>query len=417
MTEYAYSKKLARISSPTSMSTMCSSKSSSGAAVLLRAAMPACSSWRRSPAIVPLTTRARIDATQAIEDTREPHILAEITGAARAAARERQIFLVGENEPQDTSLLEGAVGLDALWNDDFHHTARVALTGLTDGYLHDYRGTPQELISAIKRGFLYQGQIYPWQKNPRGTSTRTVARHRFVHYLENHDQCANLGFGERLTKLASPAAVRAMTAVLLLGPELPLIFQGQETGSTKPWLFFVDHCEDLKDPVRNGRAAFVAQFARLAAPEAQSALPDPCSEETFRACVLDSVEDNAHVRLYRDLLRIRRYDPVFTEGDVDGAVLSSCVLALRFSREDAVDDRLLLVNMGPTYREASIPEPLVAPPPLMGWRVAWSSEHPEYGGHGTPPVYTREGLAIPAQAAVLLMPDPASRIARAPESK
>ena len=358
----------------------------------------------------------RLDATQSIIDDREPHILAEIARAAREAGRGRQIFLVGENEPQDSALFAEPIGLDALWNDDFHHTARVAMTGLVEGYLHDYGGTPQELLSALKRGFLYQGQFYPWQQNPRGTSTRGIARHRFVHYLENHDQCANLGFGERLAELATTSQLRAMTAVLLLGPALPMLFQGQETGARAPWLFFVDHCDELRDSIRNGRAQFVAQFARLASKEAQAALPDPCAEDTFRRCILEPIEDNAYTRLHRDLLRIRRDDPVFTDGNLDGAVLSPHVLALRFFRVDPAGDRLLLVNLGPTYRQTSVPEPLIAPPPGTGWRMMWSSEHPTYGGHGTPPVFTRKGVTLPAQSAVLVVPDPAARIVRDPKA-
>jgi maltooligosyltrehalose trehalohydrolase len=210
----------------------------------------------------------RIDATQSIFDRSPDHVVGEIARAARAAGRSRRIFVVGENEPQDSRLLGPPFELDALWNDDFHHSARVAATGLIEGYLHDYRGTAQELVSAVKRGFLYQGQLYPWQHKPRGRSTRGVARHRLVHFLENHDQVANIGFGERLRALTDPATLRALTAVLLLGPELPLLFQGQEHGATEPWRFFADHAPPLAAAVREGRARFVAQFARLATPEA-----------------------------------------------------------------------------------------------------------------------------------------------------
>ena len=143
----------------------------------------------------------RIDATQQIFDRSPDHVLAAIARAARAAGRGRRIFVVGENEPQDCRLLAPPFELDALWNDDFHHSARVAATGVIEGYLHDYRGTAQELVSALRRGFLYQGQIYPWQNKPRGRSTRGVARHRLIHFLENHDQVANVGFGERLSAL------------------------------------------------------------------------------------------------------------------------------------------------------------------------------------------------------------------------
>jgi maltooligosyltrehalose trehalohydrolase len=353
----------------------------------------------------------RLDATQAIHDASDPHILTEIARAAREAGGDRRVFLVGENEPQDAALLAEPTGLDALWNDDFHHTARVAMTGLAEGYLHDYGGTPQELVSALKYGFLYQGQFYPWQRNPRGTTTRGFEPHRFVHYLENHDQVANLGFGERLAEIATTAQLRAMTAVLLLGPQLPMLFQGQETGTHRRWQFFVDHSDDLKEPIRRGRAQFVAQFPRLSSREAQAALPDPSDPATFEQCILDHEADNVYVTLHRDLLRLRREHAAFTEGTVDGAVLSPSVFAVRYFRDDFDEDRLLLVNLGATYRVASVPEPLIAPPPGTGWRTLWSSEDPIYGGHGTPHVFTRERFSLPAHSAVVLVPDQASRIA------
>jgi len=354
----------------------------------------------------------RFDATQSIHDRSPEHVLAAIVRSAREAGRGRRLFLVGENEPQDTELLAPPIGLDALWNDDFHHSARVALTGLIEGYLHDFRGTPQELVSAVRHGFLYQGQMYPWQRNPRGTPTRGLARSCFVHYLENHDQAANVGLGERLATASDPGLLRALTAVLLLAPELPMLFQGQETGSRRPWQFFVDHEDALRDPIRKGRAAFVAQFPRSATPEARALLADPFSASTFTSCILDPIERslaNPAVRLHRDLLRLRRDDPAFTDPrpeTLDGAVLSDRVFALRYFRPDPAGDRLLLVNLGPTFAQPVVAEPVVAPPPGTGWRVMWSSEDPSYGGHGTPRVFDRVRLAIPAHAAVLLVPDP-----------
>jgi maltooligosyltrehalose trehalohydrolase len=327
--------------------------------------------------------------------------------------------MIGENEPQDVRLLGEPDGLDALWNDDFHHTARIALTGVIEGYLHDYRGTPQELISAVKRGFLYQGQLYPWQRNPRGSSTRGLARHRFVHFLENHDQVANMGFGERLSSVADPATLRALTAVLLLGPELPLLFQGQEHGATTPWRFFVDHPRALGDAVRDGRARFVAQFRRLATPEAQAALTeraDPTAEATFRSCVLDPRQrrlDHPVVALHRDLLRLRREDRAFTDPRttaLDGALLSDRAFVLRYLQDDPMRDRLLLVNLGATFATGAVPEPLLAPPAGAGWRVIWSSEDPRYGGHGTPEPFDRVRLAIPARSAVVLAPEPGATL-------
>jgi maltooligosyltrehalose trehalohydrolase len=356
----------------------------------------------------------RIDATQQIFDRSPDHVLAAITRAARAAGRGRRIFIVGENEPQDSRLLAPPFELDALLNDDFHHTARVAATGLIEGYLHDYRGTAQELVSAIKRGFLYQGQIYAWQNKPRGWSTRGVARHRLIHFLENHDQVANLGFGERLCALTDPATLRALTAVLLLGPELPMLFQGQEHGATERWQFFADHAPPLAAAVRDGRARFVAQFAPLATPEAQAALADPTAEATFRGCVLDPRHrrlDHPQVALHRDLLQLRHRDPAFTDprpDALDGAVLSDRAFVVRYFQPDPRADRLLLVNLGPTHASPVTAEPLVAPPDATGWQLVWSSEDPRYGGHGTPPPFDRERLSIPAHAAVVLAPDPAA---------
>jgi maltooligosyltrehalose trehalohydrolase len=364
----------------------------------------------------------RIDATQAIVDESDCHILLEITNAARAAARQRRIWIVGENEPQDVHLVrsadEGGCGLDALWNDDFHHTARVAMTGCTDGYFHDYGGSPQELIAALEHAFLYEGQLYGWQRNTRGTSTHGVPRSRFVHFLENHDQTANLGFGDRLTTLTDPATLRAMTALLLLGPEIPMLFQGQEMGSTRPFRFFADHDDELNKLIRHGRADFLKQFARLATPEAQALLPDPGAPATFEACVLDPAQrtlDHPTVRLHRDLLRIRREHPCFTEGRPDGmrgGLIAEGAFCVRWWHEDG--DRLLLVNLGKTYRATVQPQPLLAPPHHTGWAIAWSSEHPQYGGRGTPEPFTAKRLAIPAHAAVLLAPDPAAWLRQDP---
>ena len=358
----------------------------------------------------------RLDAIQAIHDRSSEHVLVALARRAREAGGGRHIFLVGENEPQEVALVGPPVGLDALWNDDFHHTARVALTGVIDGYLHDYRGTPQELVSAIKRGFLYQGQLYPWQRNPRGTPNRGLPRRHFVQFLENHDQSANLGFGERLPAVTAPASLRAMTALLLLSPELPMLFQGQEMGARQPWRFFVDHDESLHKPIREGRAKFEAQFQRLATPESQAALSDPCSEATFRRCVLDPRErrlDSPQVQLHRDLLRLRREDPAFTDERLeamDGAVLSDHVLALRFFQHDPLRDRLVLVNLGPTFLQPIVPEPLLAPPEGTGWTLLWSSEEPRYGGHGTPTPFNRVRLAIPARAAIVLAPSATSTL-------
>jgi maltooligosyltrehalose trehalohydrolase len=338
----------------------------------------------------------RLDAVQIIDDQ---SLVGEVVRRARAAAGTRRIFVVAEDEPQDTAVITEQ-GVDALWNDDFEHTARVALTGVSEGYFHDFTGTPQELISAIRRGFLYQGQLYAWQRNARGTPTRGLAPSRFVHCLENHDQVANLGLGERLVELADPAMLRALTALLLLGPEVPMLFQGQETGSRRPWNYFIDHDPELSAIVERGRARFLTQFARMATPEAQAAISHPAALATFEACILDEPRPSPWLALHKDLIALRGRG--FADRAPDGAVLGDRTLCLRWWEPDY----LLLLNLGPTFRRAILPEPLLAPPRASGWCIAWSSEEPAYGGHGTPEPFTRARLAIPAHAAVLCASDP-----------
>src|SRR5262245_24951447 len=164
----------------------------------------------------------RLDATQQIFDESGEHILAVIGRAAREAAGARRIVLVAENEPQDTRLVrpigEGGHGLDALWNDDFHHSAMVALTGHREAYYSDTRGEPQEFISAAKYGYLFQGQHYHWQCQPRGRPSWGLPPSAFVAFLQNHDQVANSAHGLRGHELASPGRWRAITALVLLIP-------------------------------------------------------------------------------------------------------------------------------------------------------------------------------------------------------
>ena len=184
----------------------------------------------------------RLDATQQIFDASEVHIIREIGDAVRRAARGRNTYIVAENETQHTRLVrpaaEGGYGLNALWNDDYHHSAVVALTARNEAYYTDYRGKPQEFVSALKYGYLYQGQRYTWQKQRRGTSARGLGPEHFVAYIENHDQVANSGRGERVYNRAAPGRYRAMAALLLLGPNSPLLFQGQEFGASAPLQLF-----------------------------------------------------------------------------------------------------------------------------------------------------------------------------------
>jgi maltooligosyltrehalose trehalohydrolase len=364
----------------------------------------------------------RLDATQDIHDQSPTHILAAIARQVRQASRGRSTLLVAENEPQHTKLVrppeQGGYGLDALWNDDFHHSAMVALTGHNEAYYTDYQGTPQEFISALKWGYLYQGQWYKWQAQRRGTPTFGLKPATFVTFLQNHDQIANSGSGLRCHQLTSPGRYRAMTALMLLGPRTPMLFQGQEFAASSPFLYFADHSEELAPLVRRGRAEFLSQFPSIACPEIRARLPDPGDPRTFEQSKLDLSERQQHAEIYalhRDLLKLRRQDPALRSqrpGSMDGAVLGPQAFVLRFFAENGLD-RLLIVNLGSDLHYNPAPEPLLAPPENMRWETLWSSEDPCYGGSGTPPLETEDNWHIPGEAAVVLLPTPQEEMSHA----
>jgi maltooligosyltrehalose trehalohydrolase len=331
--------------------------------------------------------------------------------AAREAAGARRVYLVAENEAQQPELVR-EYGFDAVWNDDVHHSAIVALTGKREAYYSDHAGTPQELVSAARFGYLFQGQRYARQKKRRGGPALDLPPAAFVSFLENHDQVANTPGGARAVERTTPGRFRAMSAYLLLGPETPLLFQGQELGSRAPFVFFADHNPELARAVYAGRRRFLAQFNELASPDAQARIEEPADPATFAKCKLDRTSGDERVTaLYRDLLALRRRDPAFaapTRERVEGAVLGAEAFVLRSaprgeraggSREG---DRALVVNLGADLTLASVAEPLMAPPRPSGWRVLFSTEETRYGGAGAAPIETDSGFFLPAHAAAVL---------------
>ena len=228
----------------------------------------------------------------------------------------------------------------------------------------------------------------------------------FVNYIENHDQVANSIRGERAHALASPGCYRAITALLLLAPGTPLLFQGQEFGSSRPFCFFADLGPSDGRQMRDGRGEFLGQFPSLQAAAAQESIPDPSDPATFARCKLDFSEREAHQGVYllhRDLLRLRREDATLRRrrrGGVDGAVLGPMAFALRYFGTG--DDRLLIVNLGVDMRLESAAEPLLAPPRDCTWQTLWSSEDPIYGGDGIPPLDDNGAWNVRGHAASLL---------------
>ncbi|HYF37914.1 MAG TPA: malto-oligosyltrehalose trehalohydrolase [Prosthecobacter sp.] len=368
----------------------------------------------------------RLDATQQMFDASAEHVLAEMARQARRAAGSRKIYLVAENEPQQARLVRdperGGYGLDAIWNDDFHHSAIVALTRRNEAYYTDHQGKPQEFISACKHGFLYQGQRYRWQKNRRGSAALDLSPEQFVVFLENHDQVANSLWGKRVHQTTDPGRYRALAALLLLGPGTPLLFQGQEFNSSRPFQYFGEHNPELAKLIAAGRAKFLSQFPSIASAGAEF-LPSPEKESTFLKSKLKLCEREEHAEAYamhRDLLGLRRRDPVIGKvgrRDIDGAVLGEEAFLLRYFNAEH-GDRLLLVNLGPGLDLAPGPEPLLAPCEDASWTLRWSSEEPKYGGGGTPQIETADGgWYLPAHSAVLMVCQNCKKADHEPDSK
>jgi maltooligosyltrehalose trehalohydrolase len=369
----------------------------------------------------------RFDATQSIHDESEEYIVGAIGRAARLAAGDRSIILVAENESQEAKLLwprsKGGDDLDGVWNDDFHHSAYVTMTGRHEAYYSDYRGRAQEFVSAAKYGYLFQGQFYWWQDAERGMPALGAHPAAFVSFLENHDQVANSAQGSRMRYESSAGLYRAMTGLLLLGPWTPLLFQGEEFGATSPFVFFADIGDDnLREAIRAGRFEFLAQFPSIAGAEVQRALPVPTKRETFELCKLNLAEretERPFYDLHRDLIRLRREDSRFQKQiprGVDGAVLGERSFLLRYFGE-ANDERLLIVNLGPAQSLVPGPEPLLAPPFGFEWAMVWSSDDNRYGGPGATKPISEEGWSLPAEATIALRAVPQTKPRRQPRER
>ncbi len=237
----------------------------------------------------------RFDAVDQIRDESQCHILVEIAETARKKFEgEREVHLVLENDANLARLLPRDECwrprlYDAQWNDDFHHVAHHVLTGEAGGYYADYaEDAVRKLAEALATGFVYQGQPSAYRDGERrGEPSAGLPPAAFVTFLQNHDQIGNRAFGERLTTLAEAAPLRALTAILLLAPQTPMLFMGEEWASRQPFRFFTDFRDELADAVREGRRREFGRFPEFADPAMRARIPDPNDLASFDASRLD----------------------------------------------------------------------------------------------------------------------------------
>ncbi len=258
----------------------------------------------------------RLDAVHAIADDSQQHILTELAVRVHAsiAATEpgRHVHLILENDANQARFL-GSAQYIAQWNDDIHHALHVLATGESDGYYADYADAPfKHLGRCLAEGFAYQNDASAFRDGEmRGESSAHLPPQTFVAFLQCHDQVGNRAFGDRITDIAKPEAVRAAAAVFLLAPNIPMLFMGEEFGAATPFQFFCDFGDELRDAVTQGRRREFGKFARFADPETQATIPDPNLPQTFFSSKLDwaSLSNPSHAEwlsYYRALLKLRQ---------------------------------------------------------------------------------------------------------------
>jgi len=325
----------------------------------------------------------RLDAIHGIMDFSASPFLSELAGAVRDLRKEgnRRTYLIPESDLNDARIVtprdEGGYGLDAQWSDDFHHALHALLTGERDGYYGDFGGI-EPMARAFSDGFVYSGQYSVYRRRRHGNRSRHLPAGKFVVFAQNHDQVGNRMRGERLARLVGFESQKLAAGVVLLSPFLPLLFMGEEYGEVAPFLYFVHHGDEaLVEAVRKGRKAEFAAFGW------EDEIPDPQDEGTFlrsrpNPALRKSGNHALLLGLHRELIRIRKEDPVLSRTDREGMKVTP------FERENAL---VVLRRNGPAQTaavfhfgdvQATLPLSLPGGP----WEKVLDSSDARWGGPG-----------------------------------
>jgi len=353
----------------------------------------------------------RLDATHAIQDTSAKHVLQELAESVNSSINDRIVHVIAEDNRNLARLVrppgQGGFGLSAVWSDDFHHQVRRIAAGDHDGYFIDFKDSVQDLAATVQNGWLYSGQPSPFFKAPRGSDPSGLSLDQFVFFIQNHDQIGNRAMGDRLNHRINPPEYRALSTLLLLLPEIPLLFMGQEWAATSPFLYFTDHDEELGKAVAEGRKK---EFEAFTAFEGSSIIPDPQSPRTFQQSKLAWSErlnepHESTLQLYRALLQLRRTEFAPVDQPKDFRVSSMNPSTIIVKRK-AIDGLKLLVVV--QLRESAKVDLTTHPSLSAGqnsWMVLMTTEDKSYCSDGHPPVihlageepiieFTRPGAVI-----------------------
>jgi maltooligosyltrehalose trehalohydrolase len=326
----------------------------------------------------------RLDAIHAIVDNSARTFLEALRAAVhtRAKALGRDVHLIPESNRNDARVVSapevGGWGFDALWNDDFHHSLHVLLTGEQDGYYQDFRGI-EDLAGSYREGFLYAGQYSRFRQKRYGSSSKQIPAKRFVVYAQNHDQAGNRRLGDRLSQSLSIAQLKLAAGTVLLSPYIPLLFMGEEYSERAPFAYFVSHGDpSLIEAVRQGRKGEFAKFGWT------GDIPDPQSEVTFLSSKLNwDLQSAGHHRIlwhfYQELLRLRHTLPPLAQLDKNAMELTSfaeekVLLARRWKASSQV---LIVCHF------SQAPTDLLLPIPLGRWHRTLDSADKRWGDKGS----------------------------------
>lgn len=328
----------------------------------------------------------RLDAVHAIDDDRDRHILHELADRVRACASDRHVHLIVENEDNDAALLardeDGRPRhFTAQWNDDIHHVLHIAATGETFGYYQDYADDPEKLGRALAEGFVFQGEHMPYRGETRGTPSAGLPPTAFISFIQNHDQIGNRAIGDRMSVSQSRDRLKAIAAIYLLAPQIPMLFMGEEWGAREPFPYFCDFDADMNEKVRQGRRE---ELGRLPGFDADDS-PDPTAESTFRSAKLRWGEEFCDVDFlqdYRTLIALRRdcIIPLLREakGQSGTSTANSPVISVEWTMGST--KLRLLANLSDTMAKADTAKEAVViltvgwfdSDTLGPWTVVWS---------------------------------------------
>ena len=319
----------------------------------------------------------RLDATHAIVDDSPRHILASIVSEVKKSVTRagRRVHIIAEDIGNSAHMVraegDGGWGLDAVWSDDYHHQLRRALAGDCDGYFQDFDGATRSIAATARKGWFYCGQYAPFFKRRRGSDPRGLDYARFIYFIQNHDQIGNRAFGDRLHHTIDMSLYRAASVLLLMLPQIPLLFMGQEWAASTPFLFFTDHQSDLGRLVTEGRRREFSRFKAFSDIKSRESIPDPQAAATFEASRLLWEERNREPhasirRLYRSLLALRKSQPALRASGCSDNLLI-----------DAYNEEALILR-----REAPGVQAVLVLVHLAEGLVDWSAYPPDDGAHG-----------------------------------